>query len=146
MKLGKYFTLAELTQSATAKAKGIDNTPSPAEIARLRDLVENTLDPLREALGKPIIVSNGFRNPTVNRLVGGVPTSQHQSGEAVDFTVPGMTPAAVIRVLIRMGIPFDQVIDEYGSWVHLSYRKERLRYEALEYRKVQGRTVKKKFI
>lgn len=146
MKLGKYFTLAELTHSATAKSKGIDNTPTPAEIARLRDLVENTLDPLREALGKPVVVSNGFRNATVNKLVGGVPTSQHQKGEAADFTVPGMTPAAVIRVLIKMGIPFDQVIDEYGSWVHLSYRKERLRHEALEYRKVRGRTVKKKFV
>lgn len=45
----KYFTLQECTYSATAEAKGIDNTPTPEIEAHIMESVEMLLDPLREA-------------------------------------------------------------------------------------------------
>lgn len=83
----KYFTLHELTRSATAELRGINNTPSQEAVANLHLLVEHILDPLREAWGKPIKVNSGFRCPRLNKEVGGSPSSQHMKGEAADITV-----------------------------------------------------------
>ena len=66
---------------------GIDNTPPSSAVKALNDLVDNVLDPLREAWGGPIRVNSGYRCPELNRIVGGTPTSQHQRGEAADITV-----------------------------------------------------------
>ena len=81
----KYFTIRELTRSATATAEKIDNTPSQAVVDKLTALIENVLDPLREAWGAPIIVTSGYRSPALNRAVKGAPTSQHVLGEAADI-------------------------------------------------------------
>lgn len=75
--MGKYFTIAELTKSDTANKKNIDNSPSKQVEANLNQLITNILDPLREAYGEPIIVSSGYRCPTLNKAVGGASSSQH---------------------------------------------------------------------
>ena len=82
----KYFTIEELTRSTTARQRGIDNTPSQQVIDNLTALVNNVLDPLRQAWGKPIHVNSGYRCPALNKAVGGVPHSQHMLGEAADIT------------------------------------------------------------
>ena len=73
----KYFTMTELTASATARRKGIDNTPDMQAKANLTALVSNVLDPLRELYGKPIVVTSGYRSVKLNRAVGGAARSQH---------------------------------------------------------------------
>ena len=73
----KYFTINELTKSATATSKGIDNTPTKEVVGNLTTLVDKVLDPLREAYGKPIKVNSGYRCPKLNKAVGGSATSQH---------------------------------------------------------------------
>lgn len=73
----KYFTIAELCQSETATAKGIDNTPTKDIEDKLQKLVDNVLDPLREWYGKPIYVNSGYRCKALNEAVGGVSTSYH---------------------------------------------------------------------
>ena len=83
----KYFTIKELTRSATAQHLGIDNTPPASAVKALHALVDNVLDPLRQAWGGPIMVNSGYRCPELNKLVGGTPYSQHQRGEAADITV-----------------------------------------------------------
>ena len=83
----KYFTINELIRSDTALQRGIDNTPPPPIKIKLSNLINNLLDPIREAWGGPITVNSGYRCPVLNRTVGGVPTSQHQKGEAADITV-----------------------------------------------------------
>ena len=119
----KYFTFFELEYSQTAIANGIKNYPTPEIEDNLRLLVERLLDPLREQYGKPIIVGSGFRCPKVNKLVGGVPTSQHMKGCAADLqtgTKEGNRHLA--RMLATCGLPFDQLIDEHDySWIHVSY-------------------------
>jgi uncharacterized protein YcbK (DUF882 family) len=111
----RYFTLQELTRSATARRLGIYNTPPASAVKALNELVDNVLDPLREAWGGPIQVNSGYRCPTLNKAVGGSPYSQHQRGEAADITVG--TPSANRRLLAlikRLDLPVDQCIDEKG--------------------------------
>lgn len=121
----KYFTLKELTKSATAIRNKIDNTPTKEQESNLIQLVENILDPLREEYGKPIIVESGFRNNKVNALVGGSKTSQHLTGQAADIHTVEDTPQEnkkLFDLIKKLHLPFDQLIDEYDfNWVHVSY-------------------------
>lgn len=71
----KHFTLDELTRSATARRLGIDNTPTRQAAVNLERLVDNLLDPLREAYGAPIYVNSGYRCPALNRAVGARPAA-----------------------------------------------------------------------
>lgn len=132
--MGKYFTIEELCRSNTADAKGIDNTPNNAQKERLKDLIENVLDPLREAYGKPIYVNSGFRNDELNKEVGGVATSQHRKGEAADISAGSIKENEKLFNLIQeLNLPFDQLINESNfSWVHVSYSQERQRKQILK--------------
>ena len=143
MKLGRHFTLAEMTRSETAEKRNIPNVPSAKELANLSALVQNVLDPLREAVGKPVKVTSGYRSPAVNKAVGGVATSQHVKGQAADVQVSGISPGKLIELMRKHRIQFDQAIDEYDSWLHVSWR-ENPRGEALKYRKVGSSTTKSK--
>jgi len=121
----KYFNYYELTASSTAKRKGIDNTPDATVRANLTALVANILDPLREAYGKPIVVSSGYRSPKLNRAVGGAAKSQHVTGQAADIHTLSDTPAdnkKLFDLIQSLKLPFDQLINEYNfNWVHVSY-------------------------
>ena len=128
----KYFTIKEMAKSSTAKANGIDNTPSDEEIAKLQKLIEVVLDPLREWYGKPIRVNSGFRCEALNEAVGGSDTSQHRLGEAADITVGTKKGNKKLFEYIKDNLPFDQLINESNfSWVHVSYREGRLRKQVL---------------
>jgi uncharacterized protein YcbK (DUF882 family) len=119
----KYFTIKELTASTTATKYGIDNTPD-AEITKcLTALVDNILDPLREAYGRPITINSGYRCAALNTKVGGSKTSQHMMGQAADISIGSVEGNKKLFELIqKLNLPFDQLIDEYGyKWVHVSY-------------------------
>ena len=131
----KYFTMNELTASATAKRFGIPNVPTWREAENLRLLVENVLDPLREAWGAPIIVTSGFRSKMLNEMVGGAANSQHTTGMAADIRTLSDLPQDNERLFDlarRMDLPFDQLIDEYRyNWVHISYSRHSMRKQVL---------------
>lgn len=129
----KYFTIKELTESATATIKELDNTPTEQVEKNLTILVEKILDPLREMYGKPIIVNSGYRSPEVNVAVNGSKTSQHVLGEAVDITAGSKEENKKLFELIRDNFEFDQLINENNySWIHVSYREGRLRKQILK--------------
>ena len=121
----KYFTVQEMTRSATAKRYGISNEPNEEHRANLKKLVEKILDPLRERWGAPIIVDSGYRCQRLNKIVGGSSTSQHLLGQAADIRTVSDTPEEnrkLFNLIINMHLPYDQVIDEYGyNWIHVSY-------------------------
>lgn len=121
----KYFTLNELIKSDAAKRSKINNTPNKQEENNLIALVENILDPLREAYGKPIIVTSGFRCERLNKLVNGSKTSQHRTGQAADIRTVEDTVEEnkkLFDLAQELNLPFDQLIDEYNfDWVHVSY-------------------------
>jgi hypothetical protein len=119
MKLSPNFTLEELTFSQVASRRGIDNTPPP----KVKDNLERLalfLEQVRKVVNKPISISSGYRSREVNESVGGSKTSQHCEGCAADFNVKGMSPDAVVRAIVDATIPYDQVILEFDSWVHIS--------------------------
>lgn len=126
----KYFSINELTRSATAARKGIDNTPTAEVSYSLQLLVHYILDPLRKAWGAPIIVTSGYRCPKLNKVVGGAKTSQHVLGQAADIRTVSDNPKENRRLLdliVKLGLPYDQLINEYPDsngnpdWIHVSY-------------------------
>ncbi len=125
----KYFTIDELCRSDKATTLGIKNTPDAAVVTNLRELVENVLDPLREAWGGTITVSSGYRNKQLNIAVDGATNSHHLYGMAADITVGTKDKNRKLFVLVQqLGLPFTQLIDEYGyQWVHISYDPQDLR-------------------
>ena len=122
----KNFSYDELIASATAKRLGLDNTPTPEEKEKLRQLAEDILQPIRDAWRAPIVVTSGYRSEEVNKAVGGVKTSQHRLGEAADIKVGGKDKNKklfnLIYKLISTGkIKVGQLIDEYNyQWIHIS--------------------------
>lgn len=121
MQLSQHFELSEFLVSQTATRKKIDNTPPPEAIENLRLLCQHILEPLRVAAGKPIRISSGYRSPKLNAAIGSKPNSQHIVGQAADFTIAGLSVAETVKLIQELGLPFDQLLDEFGAWVHCSY-------------------------
>lgn len=141
MNLSEHFTLAELTVSQAASRKGLANVPGSSEIAALKLLCQNVLEPVRAHFARPVIVTSGYRAPAVNKAVGGSSTSQHCFGQAVDFTVPGVGNLDLCHWIAR-NLHFDQLIYEFGEsgWVHCSWVDSPLRNQQLSAKRVGGRT------
>ena len=129
----KYFTIAELCRSNTADKFLIDNKCTKEQAANMMALVNNVLDPLREAYGKPIRVNSGFRCEKLNKKAGGSKTSDHLHGMAADITAGIPKENKRLFYLIQeLGLPFKQLIDEKGfSWVHVSYDANNLKRQIL---------------
>lgn len=125
MKLTEHFTLDELTRSAKAQAKGIDNTPPQELVPRLM-LVAEMLERIRSTVNCPVTVTSGYRCPELNRAVGGVTSSDHTQGHAADFVAPGFgSPTEVARLLAPLVsvLSIGQLILEGvkgKQWVHVS--------------------------
>ena len=130
-KLSKYFTLRELTFSKLAQDHDIDNTPDAKTLETLK-YTASQLDKVRELLNKPVNISSGYRCLQVNRRIGSKDTSQHLNGEAVDFKCELFgNPKKVFDAIKASDIPFDQLILEFNSWVHISFVKNGGRRECL---------------
>lgn len=132
----KHFSIHELTTSATAARLGINNTPDKTVTANLTALVDHILDPLREAWGKPIIVTSGYRCPKLNKAVGGAASSQHMLGQAADIHTVSDEPKEnkqLYDLIRKLNLPVDQCINEYGyNWIHVSYSpRNRRQYIAI---------------
>ncbi|MFM1991290.1 MAG: hypothetical protein RJA99_4247 [Pseudomonadota bacterium] len=120
MDLSRNFTLDELVASQTAARLGLSNAPPAAVVAELRRLAQTILQPLRDRLGRPVVVSSGYRSASVNAAVGGALASAHMSGRAADIIVPGLTPLEVCLQIKAMGLPYHQVIHEFRAWCHVA--------------------------
>ena len=133
----KYFTLQELTASATAQREGIDNSPTKCAYHLLYVLVEQLLDPIREAWGEPIVVSSGYRCRELNALVGGAQHSHHLIGCAADLIAGSRDDhRRLFRMIVQMQqegkLRFTQLIWEgNGRWLHISYVPSDLKCQVL---------------
>ena len=92
MNLSRNFTLQELIKSDTAVRKGIDNNPNSDQIAKLKLLCDNILQPVRDHFG-PVTVTSCYRSPELSQAIGSSVNSQHCDAEAVDFECQGVDNA-----------------------------------------------------
>lgn len=116
--LAKNITLEELVRSQTAVRRGIDNTP-PDEVKDNLAKLALALQVIRSYYDSPVIISSGYRCQGLNDIIGGSKNSHHMLGLAADFTVQGIANEIVMEDIQKL-ILFDQLIDEFGSWIHLS--------------------------
>lgn len=128
-KLSKNFTLGELTDSRTAREKGIPNDPTIKEIERLQELTQSLLQPVRDAKGI-IEITSGFRSKALNLAIGGSLSSAHMLGFAADVQPSNCTLEDLMYFFKKSNLKFDQVILEFGKreetreddWVHIGLK------------------------
>lgn len=149
MKLTENFTLSEMTKSETALRHGLDNTPGDTEVANLKRLAENVLQPIRDNYRRGIKVNSGYRAPNVNAAVGGSKTSDHCKGQAADIEIPGIANAELAEWIAK-NLKFTQLILEFytpgvpdSGWVHVSYDPGNLKCQVMTAMKENGKTVYK---
>ena len=133
MALSKHFCLSEFIDSHTAKKRALKNMPREAcELANLKALCENLLEPIHRLFDKPVVIVSGFRTPTLNRLLGAKRSSQHVLGEAADFVVKGVASYDAAYTLASVDdLNFDRMQLVYRltnggsiqSWIHASHRR-----------------------
>ena len=127
-KLSPHFTLGEMTKSSSHPE--VYNIPSHEAIANLKR-VSTWLEELRKRYNQPIIINSGYRSPQLNRAIGGVATSNHLTGCAVDIRVENMEQLLRYAVILldyadESKQEFDELLIEknrYGAiWLHFAVR------------------------
>lgn len=141
--LSAHFTLHELLTSETAVRFNITEQfePPKSVVNNLERLCQQVLEPLRMVLNAPIHVNSGYRCTRVNQMVGGSAKSQHMVGQAADIVVLSSDVETLFQTIRAVGLPFDQLIQEFDHWVHVSFR-DKPRGEVLRATKTAtGRTI-----
>ena len=137
VRLSDHFTLGELTKTNT-KIKNVPNEAQVENLKRLCGWLEQlrrrpTPSPslLREGSEEPIIINSGYRSPEVNRAVGGVATSNHLTGCAVDIHVTGLEQlihyaSTLLDISDERQEDFDELLLERSPkgtyWLHFAVR------------------------
>ena len=116
VRLSPHFTLAEFCNLRKYPA----NVPSTQQVANMIYGCRLLLEPAREAIGCPIIITSGFRNPRVNTLVGGVKNSQHLVGQAADIRPKDPAQFHRLVAFLKAHALTDQLLTGSG-WLHISW-------------------------
>ena len=147
MNISKNITYAEAIHSNTAKRLGIDNTPNSYHLNNMKTIAEKVFQPLREHVGGPIKINSFYRSPKLNQAIGGVVSSSHCKGNAIDLDdVYGHASNVEMYDWIKENLSFDQLIWEFGTdmnpnWIHVSYvSEEDNRKRCLKAYKDEGKT------
>lgn len=132
-RLSPHFSVREMTKSVTAARLGIDNSLDPLIeghipiISNLKHVCWELLEKVREEYGVPFSPSSAYRCLELNNAIGSKPTSQHVTGNAVDFELVGVDNLDLARWCADH-LDFDQLILEFwneddprSGWVHASY-------------------------
>lgn len=145
--LSQHFTLEEFVRSDVAIRKGIYNSP-PADVLENLRVLAAKLETVRAVLGRPVLVTSGYRSEELNTAIGGSKVSKHMTGFAVDFECPAFgTPQMVFDELRKYKdlLGYDQLILEFppDGWVHFGLaesgkvaRSENLVYAGKSYERV----------
>jgi zinc D-Ala-D-Ala carboxypeptidase len=136
MQLSEHFTLDEATHSDTAIRQGIDNQPSTVQLENMKVAAAN-LEKVRAITGA-LNINSWLRLPAVNVAVGGSKISSHMDGWAIDVSSSKLTPYQLCQEVKKAGIKFDQMIHEFGRWMHISFAPE-MRQQELTIFKPEGK-------
>jgi putative chitinase len=138
MNLSTNFTLAEATYSETAIRLDINNQPSEQQLENMK-IAAKGMEQVR-ALTGPLRVNSWLRLPEVNIAVGGSAKSSHMDGWAIDCSSSKLTPYEICKLVESSDIKFDQMIHEFGRWMHISFSPE-MRMQKLTIFKPQNKYV-----
>ena len=131
MKLSKNFSLAEMVAPSHKK---LQDAPSMEVIQNLQHLCIHVLQPLRDAIGRPVYITSGYRSAKLNARVGGVPNSYHLRGLAADIHVDNEEHAKVLFEILKKNQYVDSVLRERKNgarWIHVQTRRENPRHRAI---------------
>ena len=121
--ISRNFSYHEFEHSDIAKEERITNVITSTLVRdSIKCLVDNLLQPLRDAIKKPLKISSGYRCLQLNshHRIGGSPTSQHVLGEAADVWCATMTPYELACKVVELRLEYDQLI-LYPGFIHLSF-------------------------
>lgn len=128
IQLTRHFMLSEFIKSNTATKLKIANNPDLDQVSNLQYLCREILEPLREFMNEPIVISSGYRCPKLNKAVGGATNSQHLSGQACDIHLPSKETGIRYVQFILDNCRFDQMLYETDSngisWLHVSIKQD----------------------
>jgi zinc D-Ala-D-Ala carboxypeptidase len=131
-KISEYISYEEAIKSQTATRKGIVNIPNDEQLQCMKIVAETCFEPLRTWYNKPLIVSSFFRSEELNKAIGGVKTSQHCEGKAIDIDTGSKEENIKIFEWAKVNLKYDQLINEYNfSWVHISFNLGKNRNQVL---------------
>ena len=119
MKLSKNFSLAEMVATSHKK---LQDAPSVDVIQNLQHLCIHVLQPLRDAIGRPVYITSGYRSAKLNARVGGVPNSYHLRGLAADIHVDNEEHAKVLFEILKKNPYVHRVLIERKNgarWIHV---------------------------
>lgn len=139
MQISTHFNLAEFTRSETALRRGTRVTPDERQLHNLIRLVETVMQPIRDAVGSPIVITSGLRPTWLNTMVGGARDSAHLAGRAADWIAPGRDQAEIWAIVRELDLLMDQCINEFppNGWIHSAIapdtRRERREYLTASY-------------
>ena len=131
----KNFSLHEMLVSQAAARFGFTEQFDPPKqvVKNLESLCINILQPLRTAIKTPVHINSGYRCLRVNSFIGGASKSQHLTGHAADIEDFKNGNKFLMRKIIELKLPFDQVINEFGfQWIHVSFDPKHNRRQVLE--------------
>ena len=134
--LSEHFSLDEATYSETAVRMHIDNQPNEQQLSNMKTAAEQR-EKVRDVTGA-LRVNSWLRLPAVNEAVGGSKISSHMDGWAIDCSSSSHTPYELCQLVKNAGIKFDQMIHEYGRWMHISFAPE-MRQQELTIYKPEGK-------
>ena len=136
MSLSEHFSLDEATYSETAIRMHINNQPDERQLENMKSAA-NQLEAVRNVTGA-LRVNSWLRLPDVNVAVGGSKVSSHMDGWAIDCSSTAHTPYELCQIVLKNNIKFDQLIHEYGRWMHISFAPE-MRQQSLTIYKPEGK-------
>lgn len=136
MNISEHITYDEAVKSQTATRLKIENIPSGEQVECMKIVAEKCFEPMRTYWGTSLMVDSFYRSPELNKAIGGVVTSQHCKGEAIDVYAGSLANNKKLLEWAKANLIFDQLLWEFGtdegpSWVHISFtakKKNRQEY------------------
>ena len=136
--LTPHFKMSELAGTSNEKYKKLNILKAQDQMGKMY-MLAGFAERVREIIGKPMIITSGYRCPELNKAIGGALTSQHIFCEAIDFVVKGMSTQDIFNKIVTSDLKYNQIIIERNSkgsqWVHVSIGsyKQKLQFDGKQY-------------
>lgn len=138
MQLTPHFSIEELAGTSNAQYKKLNLLKAQEHMGKMY-MLAGFAERVREIIGKPMIITSGYRCPELNKAIGGALTSQHIFCEAIDFVVKGLRVEDIFNRIVTSDLKYNQIIIERNKsgsqWVHLSIGsyKQKLKFDGKQY-------------